>query len=74
MKVVRQQLAPPPLPTTTSILLAELRKECARVAGLIIIVYDKAILWTEMGKAVFSLKSPSFVHILAIISLFLVRR
>lgn len=53
MKVVRQQLAPPLLPTTTSILLAELRKECARVAGLIIIVYDNAILWTEMGKAVF---------------------
>jgi hypothetical protein len=35
MKAVRQQPVPPPLPTTTSILLAELREECERVAGLI---------------------------------------
>ena len=35
MKAVRKQQMLPPLPTTTNVLLAELREECERVAGLI---------------------------------------
>ncbi len=35
MKAIRKQQAPPPMPTTTDILLAELREECERVAELI---------------------------------------
>ena len=35
MKAVRKRPTPPPMPTTTDILLAELREECERVAELI---------------------------------------
>ena len=40
MKAVRQQPVPPPLPTATRILLAELREECERVVGLIRLLED----------------------------------
>jgi hypothetical protein len=35
MKAIRKQQVPQPTPTTTDILLVELREECERVAGLI---------------------------------------
>jgi len=35
MKAVRKPQTLPPIPTTTNVLLAELREECERVAGLI---------------------------------------